>query len=185
VTSLVVGLDLSLTSAGYAVVGEGTPVTSSVTSKGAATASLEARWARLAIHMARIITESRALEADLVVIEAPAFSRTTGSQHDRSGLWWLIVSHLHAVKRPVLEIAPNLRAKYATGKGNSGKDEVVIAVTRRYPGVEVKTNDEADALVLAAIGRRLLGEPLEASLPQTHLDALKTVELPFSVRPQP
>ena len=81
---------------------------------------------------------------------------------------------------PVLPVPPSCRAKYATGKGNAGKDEVLLAVARRYPHAPVGGNDEADALVLAAMGARLLGEPVEDSLPKAHLDALAKLALPTS-----
>ena len=78
---------------------------------------------------------------------------------------------------------PTSRATYATGKDNAGKDAVLAAVVRRYPDVDVTGNDEADALVMAAMGARLLGHPLEDSLPQSHLRALAGLELPDTLKP--
>jgi crossover junction endodeoxyribonuclease RuvC len=175
---LVVGLDPSLTSTGMAVVSEGNLATRALSSKGKAADSLYTRHERLADLAGRIGVEVWDFAPQLVVIEAPAFSRLNGHQHDRSGLWWLVVHRLRQDGVPVLEVPPNVRAKYATGKGNAGKDEVVIAVTRRYPGIEFKTNDEADALVLACIGARLLGHPVEDSLPASHLESLRSLSLP-------
>ena len=77
-----------------------------------------------------------------------------------------------------MPVPPSCRAKYATGKGNAGKDEVLLAASRRYPHAPIVGNDDADAVVLAAIGARLLGEPVEDSLPKTHLDALAKLTLP-------
>lgn len=129
--------------------------------------------------MQRIVRELRdyCTEADLVVVEQPAFSRSTGSMHDRSGLWWLAVAKLRSLDRPVVEVTPTARAKYATGKGNAGKDAVLAAVVRRYPDVEVTGNDEADALVLAAMGARWAGHPIDDP-PKTHLAALEAVRWP-------
>ena len=70
--------------------------------------------------------------------------------------------------------------KHATGKGNAGKDEVLLAVSRRYPHAPIVNNDQADAVALAAMGARLLGEPVEDSLPKAHLDALAKIALPAS-----
>ena len=68
---------------------------------------------------------------------------------------------------------------YGTGKGNAGKDEVMLATARRYTNqAEVANNDQADALVLAAMGARHLGAPIEESLPQSHLRALDKVAWP-------
>lgn len=176
----IAGLDLSLTSTGVALVERGHPPQSvALGSEGKATATLPQRHRRLTLLADKII-DATTLQGppDLVVIEAPAYSRGTGHMHDRSGLWWLVVSRILTLGYPLIEVGPNLRAKYATGKGNAGKAAVMIAVTRRYPDCDFTTDDEADALVLAAIGSRLLGHPLEDSLPKPNLEALKTLEAP-------
>lgn len=98
-----------------------------------------------------------------------------GHPHDRSGLWWLVVAQLQV---PVMEVPPSIRMKYATGKGQAQKDDVLTFVLRRYPEIEFRGNDQADALVLAAIGRRVMQAPIEEFLPQSHLDALNKVRLP-------
>ena len=109
------------------------------------------------------------------VLEAPAFSKGNGMAHERAGLWWMLYQVLAGHGIPVLVVKPNLRAKYATGNGGAGKDEVLLAASRRYPEVLFKTNHEADAVILAAIGARVLGMPIEKSLSKTHLDALRTL----------
>jgi Holliday junction resolvasome RuvABC endonuclease subunit len=68
---------------------------------------------------------------------------------------------------------------YATGRGNKHeKDEVTVALIRRYADAPIQNNDEADATGLAMMGARLLGEPYEKSLPQTHLRAMEGLALP-------
>lgn len=178
----VVGLDLSLTSTGLAVIREGSvPATTTFGKSGKSDATVVQRATRLATLTDQIVNEIDYYRPHLVVIESPAYANTGGHSHDRSGLWWLVVQMLLGRKFPVLEVPPTCRAKYATGKGNAGKHEVVIAVTRRYPEVEFGTDDEADALVLAAIGMRLFGVPIEPRIPETHLDALKTLHLPQEI----
>lgn len=179
--STIVGLDLSLTSTGIAVIDTttGTRLVERITSKGKADASLHDRYLRL-LRLSSIIADIvHGKHADLVVIEQPAFSRQTGHQHDRSGLWWLV---FHAIgSHPIAEVAPTARAKYGTGKGNAGKDAVLAAVVRRYADVEVEGNDDADALILAAMGARWLGKPIEDSLPIAHLAAMDSVKWPAVV----
>jgi len=75
---------------------------------------------------------------------------------------------------------PKVRAIYATGKALD-KDQVLAAVVRRYPNVPIGNNNEADALILAAMGARKLGHPYEPSLPQTHLRAMDGAEWPHLV----
>jgi crossover junction endodeoxyribonuclease RuvC len=70
-------------------------------------------------------------------------------------------------------VPPSSLKVYATGNGNADKDAVLAAVVLRYQGlVTVVNNDIADALIIAAIGARQIGAPLEASLPATHLRAM-------------
>jgi len=175
----VVGIDLSLTSTGLAEIRWGDPgggrthtvCTRRVESNGRADDTLADRQKRL--HRLLRSVYDWAGGADLVVIEGPAFSRTTGHMHDRSGLWWMVVDYLtEEFGSLIVEVTPTSRCRYATGKGNAGKDQVLAAAVKRYPDVDVTGNDIADALVLAAMGARHLGHPIDASLPQTHLDAM-------------
>ncbi len=183
-----VGLDLSLTGTGIAVgVAGQAPTVTTIKSAGAKDATLADRVARLRSiereisctlnpHLWEGITTP--LPA-LFVIEAPAFASKTGHAHDRSGLWWLLVERLHAWPGiwHVVEVTPSARAKSATGRGNAGKDEVLAAVVRRYPDVPVANNNEADALVLAAMGSRHLGHPID-NPPKTNLAAMDAVHWP-------
>jgi crossover junction endodeoxyribonuclease RuvC len=187
VTACVVGLDLSLTSTGIATIHRDDSITlRGIGSKGRAGATLPERRHRLDQLGECIVQHVLDASPHLVVIEAPAFSRTTGHQHDRSGLWWLVVNRLvlsRFVSGPttVVEASGTSRCKYATGKGNAHKDQVLAAVVRRYTSVEVTGNDTADALILAAMGRRWLGHPIETSLPNTHLAAMDGVHWPERV----
>lgn len=174
----VVGLDLSLTSTGYAVVGDDRREVGTIPSKGKAGATLIERNARLLGIVSEIVRVTR--DAELIVIEAPAYSRSNPGMHDRSGLWWITVDAL-LTSAPVVEVAPSARAKYATGRGNASKDQVLAAVVRRYPDFDVTSNDEADALILAAMGRRALGQPID-DMPQAHLAGMSKVAWPTHIR---
>ncbi|MFJ1461813.1 hypothetical protein [Nocardia sp. N2S4-5] len=172
----IVGLDLSLTSTGIAVIGTGRPWCATIESSGKADAPWESRYRRLGDLVLRV--RAAITPGAFVVLEAPAYSRTTGSQHDRSGLWWMVHDRLVGSGCTVLPVGPNLRAKYATGKGNAGKDAVLAAAVRRYADIAITGNDTADAVVLAAIGCRLLGRPIDDPMPKTHLAALDTIRIP-------
>lgn len=123
--------------------------------------------------------------ADLVVIEGPSFASTGGMQHTRGGLWWMTVD---AVSRmgdgmlpqslPTLVVTPSQRMMYATGKGQASKDLVLAAAIKRYGDLfDITSNDTADAVILVAIGMRMLGHPID-DLPKTHLRALTKLALP-------
>ena len=189
----VVGIDLSLTSTGLASAGDEVKLLR-IQSKAPKTPrhprtnkplppTLEQRRERLGLLCAKILTFVMLEQPDLACIEQPAYSRNVGSGHDRSGLWWLVVNALFANGIPTVEIGPNQRAKYATGKGTDDKDKVLAATIRRYPDVDVTGNDVADALLLAAMGRRRLGRPLEESLPKPNLEVMDKVRWPVDAVP--
>jgi len=108
----------------------------------------------------------------LVVIEAPAFSRVGGHNHDRSWLWGKVFDACVDRGIPIIAPTTNQRMQYATGKGQADKDVVLAATIRRYPSAEVTNNNIADALLLAAIGCRFLGLPID-DVPPTHYIAKK------------
>lgn len=58
---------------------------------------------------------------------------------------------------PVVEVPPSTLKKFATGRGNAGKPEVVSALTKRY-GIEFRTDNEADAYALYRLGLCVTGQ---------------------------
>ncbi|WP_043737756.1 hypothetical protein [Nocardia asiatica] len=169
----VVGLDLSLTSTGFSCTAPGDPraYTRTVKSKGSKADSWGDRWKRLST-LADDIAHQVPDDFPLIVVEAPSYGSNSGSQHDRSGLWWLVYQRLSHEGYWIVPVPPTVRAKYATGKGNAGKDAVLAAAVRRYANIDITGNDVADAVVLMAIGCRLLGEPIDDPMPAVNLSAL-------------
>lgn len=164
----IVGLDLSLTSTGLALIVDGIAdvLRFTTATAGADTTARHRRLKRIADEVHEWCTA-----ADLVVIEGPSYGSTTPHQHDRSGLWWLAVHRVLDAGLPLAVVPPSSRARYATGKGNAPKDAVLAAVVRRYPAVDVTGNDQADALLLAAMGARRLGHPID-TVPKLCLTAI-------------
>lgn len=120
---------------------------------------------------------------DLVVVEAPMYAGTksSASVHDRAGLWWLLVSQVRGAGVPVVEIPPTCRVKYACGKGNASKDEVMAAAIRRYPQYEISGNDVADGVVLVQMALdhyRLIPDGSTYSVPTVNRTALERVQWP-------
>ena len=70
----------------------------------------------------------------------------------------------------------DLLKAYATGKGNSRKAAVLDAAQKRY-GAILPNDNEADALVLRAMGLHWLGQPL-AEVPDGHRAALAGAQWP-------
>lgn len=181
---IVTGLDLSLTHTGVTRIAQGDALghevrVRSVLSKpparrkGDPPPSVAVRSARLRRLAGEIVTLCAG--SDLVCVEGPSYASQGAGTWDRAGLWWLVVGRLTGAGLNVVEIPPSNVKTYATGKGNADKDAVLAAVVRRYTHVEITGNDEADSVVLAAMGARFAGFPIEASLPQTHLRSVETV----------
>jgi Holliday junction resolvasome RuvABC endonuclease subunit len=168
----VMGLDLSLTATGVASTRHWTTVVK--------TPGVMRGHERLQ-HIRDAVLELLPGDIALVVVEGPSYGnqgRQSG-HHERAGLWWMVTHSLWKRGVDYAVASPAARAKYATGKGNAGKADVIREVTRRFSwfgGGE----DEADALVLAAMGGEWLGFPI-VELPQTHRKALDAVQWPVTL----
>lgn len=115
----------------------------------------------------------------LFVIEAPSYGSTGGQSHERSGAWWLIV-HLLSKHGPVVEIAPTTVKSYICSNGSAKKPEVMAAVTYAL-NLYVDDNNVADALALAAMGRRQMGRPVEVRTSKLRPTALDAVRWPTTI----
>lgn len=167
----VAGLDISLTGTGVATLGG----TARVPTKGRRKDSLLERHARMQHITSRVLEEVGTV--DLACVEGPvSYATPGGSTWDRGGLWWRIVAALLERDIPVAIVSPTARAKYATGNGGSRKTAVLEAAQRRY-GAILETDDEADALILRAMGLHWLEQPL-AEVPDGHRAALAGVQWP-------
>lgn len=173
-----VGIDPSLTSAAVVVYDSSTSTNriASFSSKvdGGTIPSRFDRLESLALQIVSFAMEGS--PPDLVGIEGPAFSSNTGKVWDRAGLWWYVVQALLNQDIRVVEIPPTSRAKYATGSGTAGKDAVLLEVARKYPDFNVRSNDEADALVICALSARLDGNPFDGDIPKNKLDAVTKLQ---------
>lgn len=118
---------------------------------------------------------------DLVVMESPSFGSNFGNPHERSGLWWEVYDFLWDRGINIATVSPPGRAKYITGSGKSKKDVVLAHAVERYvgPGTPAIPNDDvADAVGLADMGARLLGEPVvpDHLMPEDNLAAMGGVK---------
>lgn len=169
-----VGLDLSLTSTGVAVIHGDRVTVARVKSTPVPNGTSEDQASRMSVIARTILDGIPVTEHTHVGVEGPSFGSKGTAAHILGGLWWIVRDVLRCAGLPVTVVPPTVVKKYATGAGNAGKDEVLAAVVRRYPHVDVRGNDEADALVIAAILARLTGFPID-DMPQSHLAALNGV----------
>lgn len=169
----VIGLDLSLTSTGVAGVSNGTGWADRIKTPGKLGGCERLRW--ILDHIHGYIQGAR-----LVLIEGPSYGSANGQSghHERAGLWWIVTYRLWQEQVTTVTIPPTNLKMYATGKGNASKDAVLAAAIRRYPDVQFDGNDQADGLILAAIGADHLGFPL-ANVPAKNRAALAAIQWPL------
>lgn len=167
----VVGLDVSLSSAGIGIVTE-TPrrmllATDTIKSapiktgppdkRGKPTMTLLDRYHRMRDHSAAIV--HHAAMADLVVIEGLTGQMGIGGQ-DKVALWWIIVGAMMRRNVPVAVAAPTAMKRVIAGKGGADKVEVALALAKLWPDTDLGGNDSADAGGLAHCGAVSLDMPV-------------------------
>jgi len=138
----IIGIDASLTGTGVAVLEDGSLRTERIESKKTGPERL--------IEIRSLVCRI-SLGADLVAIEGYAFAKPNQA-HQIGELGGVLRVMSHELGLWVLEVAPSQVKKFATGKGNAKKEEMAVGIFKRW-GREFKTNDEADAFVLALIGQ--------------------------------
>lgn len=179
----VLGLDLSYTGTGIGRINDNGASVRTIR-PGARTGIERLNWI-----VCEIAEEFRWLP-DLAVIEAPFVGK-----NPETGL---MLGELHGcVKRELyrhdiayaMVVTQHLKM-YATGSGASTVEKAAIihAVRGRYADrlggpSAVRDDNEADAFILAALGRHAYGQPL-APVPAEHARAIKAVKWP-TLSPQP
>lgn len=161
----VLGLDLSLTCTGFVSAATGLPGTIAARIRGVD------RLDQLEQFIVAL-----AGDADLVVLEEYAFHGRNAHSHELGELGGVVRLGLHRAGICWVPVNPSSLKRYATGKGNASKEEVLAAAIRRldYAG---HSNDEADAMWLRAMALDHYGHPL-AAVPETHRQALAKVQWP-------
>lgn len=116
--------------------------------------------------------------ADLVVIEGYAFARPNQA-HQIGELGGVIRLALADAGLRWVEVAPSSLKKFATGKGNAKKEDVLGAAIRKLR-YDRNSFDEADALFLLQMARTHYAEPkvIGAMATVYEREALAGVEWP-------
>jgi len=171
----VLALDLSLTATGVADI-DGTTCTLTSKEKGAA------RLHDLRTQVDRLLLDGGGhfWRVGLVAIEGYAYGRA--NQAHQLGELGGVIRHLMWIyAMPVVEVSPGQVKRYACGKGNAKKNEVLAAAIRRL-GYEGADDNQADALWLRALVLDALGEPV-VTVPAGHREALAKVQIPEALLP--
>lgn len=168
----IVALDLSLSHTGWAV--EIIAGDESHQASGAIMTKLVGMPRLAAIRDAVL---EHAAGADVVVIEGYAFgqARGTSQMHSTGELGGVVRLALYEAGILFVDVAPASLKKYATGRGNAKKEEMLAAAIRRldYDGHD---HNISDALWLLAMGvHRYKGISV---VPKDHWSGLEKVNWP-------
>lgn len=170
--------DLSLTQTGLCLPdGTTTVFRTSADAKAEGMAEQRHLVARQVLVRDAVLDYARRTGADLVAIEG--YSYGSPQQATQIGGMGAVV-RLGLEEEPDLAwvvVPPSSRAKYATGKGNASKDQVLQEVAARR-GATFKTTDECDAWVIWELAKAAYGLPTEVQMPKHHLEALTGVDWP-------
>jgi len=163
-TPVILALDLSLTGTGYCRVGE-TGVIKTGKLRG---------WPR--IDHILIGIESALVSVKVVVLEGYSFGSQGRAVYQIAGLGEIVRYSLWRRGMPYVDVPPGTLKKYATGKGNAGKDEMIAAAIRRF-GFEGSDNNEADAYLLWCMARHAYGCSV-ATVPAVQAEQVQRLEWP-------
>lgn len=183
----VVGLDLSLTSTGMSD-GQSVHAIQTAPDDG----SLEARMDRILCQVLTFVysptqwtdDQPAGKQADLVVIEGPAFKAHGTAVDQLAGLRMIVRHKLYRVGIPFALVPPTTLKAYTCGYGMGTKAQMVQALADRH-GLDLTPYrvahgkyDMADAYALAAMGYAVMAQPLPTTGPPPRLASLLAVPWP-------
>jgi Holliday junction resolvasome RuvABC endonuclease subunit len=160
------GLDLSLTSTGYSINGNTGVI--STNHKGAE------RLSRVSNKIIDLIMEN---PIDFVILEGYSFASRNSQAHSIGELGGAVRMKIWERGVAYIEVPPTCRAKFATGKGNAGKTEVISSISARTGKTFLGSgaDDECDAWILEQMGLAYLGLS-QYDWPQVNLSALEKID---------
>lgn len=169
----IVGLDLSLTSTGWSC-GDERGTVSFPHLKN------EERLAAIRDDVKNILSDCFArpdCKIPGVVVEGYSFASRNSQSHSIGELGGVVKTMMYELDIPFVIVPPTVRAKFATGKGNASKNEVVSAVSARTGIVWAGkgADDMCDAFILEEMGRVSVGAG-RYEWPNENLKALEKID---------
>lgn len=146
------GLDLSLTETGVCTL-SGSSYSAAVIKPGAK--KFEPRLRHIRDEVSRRLDG----DFDMVAIEGYAYG-ARNKLPDLGELGGTIRLLLHEKRVPFVVVPPNTLKLFATGKGNGGKDLMMLGIYKTWK-VEFTNNNEADAYALARYAQLLCKPALQ------------------------
>lgn len=162
----IAGIDLSLTSTGYSISGDTGAITTKY--KGAERLS----------YISNVILElCKEFSVDVAVIESYSFASRNSQAHSIGELGGAVRMRLWENNIPYVDVPPTCRAKFATGKGNASKNEVISAISAKTGIVwsGAGSDDRCDAWILEQMGLAAAGKSTY-DWPAVNLSALAKID---------
>jgi Holliday junction resolvasome RuvABC endonuclease subunit len=162
----ILGIDLSLTSTGISVNGETGTITTQA--KGAE---------RLSIISLAILDAIIDNSIEIVAIEGYSFASRNSQAFSIGELGGVVRTRLWERNIPYVDIPPTCRAKFATGRGNAAKTEVMSSISAKT-GIIFSgkgADDMCDAWILEEMCRTVIGVS-EYEWSATQLSALDKID---------
>lgn len=165
-----IGIDLSLTGTGLVFLDKKGNVMKLIKSKPPKIKNPTTELERLM----SIRDQIEIKKAKLVAIEGIAFmTRNSTSTSQLSALNYMVRERLYKLGIPFVIVAPTSLKKFVTGKGNSGKDIVMLEAYKRW-NVSITDNNICDAYGLAKIAEALI---IKTKLIKPQEEVLKVLEV--------
>ena len=162
----ILGIDLSLTSTGISVNGETGTITTQA--KGAE---------RLSIISLAILDAIIDNSVEIVAIEGYSFASRNSQAFSIGELGGVVRTRLWERNIPYVDIPPTCRAKFATGRGNAAKTEVMSSISAKTGMIFAGkgADDMCDAWILEEMCRTVIGIS-EHEWSATQLSALDKID---------
>ncbi|RJE88600.1 hypothetical protein D3P07_11435 [Paenibacillus sp. 1011MAR3C5] len=110
---------------------------------------------------------------DIVAIEGFAYGAKGSAVSIQYGLGWGIRTGLYSAGVRYMDVSPGTLKKYASGKGNTKKDELAVHIYKRW-NFEHPSDNVRDAYVLAQIARGIVCPDERAAFQNEALEKLKS-----------
>jgi crossover junction endodeoxyribonuclease RuvC len=175
--SKIIGLDLSMCESGITVLNNGRAESFLVKSKK----PKDNTPTNELIRVLKIVKDIKEFivgkEVSLVLIEGLAFcARNTSALVQLSALNYMIREVCFTHEIPFIMVAPTSAKKFATGRGNAKKDEIMLEVYKRWK-VSFSNDNLCDSYVLSKIGEALLDEKIKITSAQQEVANLLKTQL--------
>lgn len=165
----VLGLDLSISCTGMS----GPDWTDTIKPPDAKKADI---YTRMEAIVSTLVERYFIADVEMVVLEGISFG-SPDTNRQIAGLNWIVRRELWKRGVPFASVPPASLKQFITGKGNASKADVVREVTRRFPWFE-GAEDEADAVVCAAMAAERVGLPIVELPKAQRLAAMAKVQWP-------